>query len=131
VWLGYRYFGPDIAVIAGLGAVVGHCFPVWLKFRGGKGVATACGVVGALTPLTLVIVLALFIAIAALTRYVSLASILAAAAAGPVAFWLGQFQPGQLYLALALLIVVKHAGNIRRLLAGEEAKLGRGAAGPS
>jgi glycerol-3-phosphate acyltransferase PlsY len=131
VWLGYRYFGPDIAVIAGLGAVVGHCFPVWLKFRGGKGVATACGVVGALTPLTLVIVLARFIAIAALTRYVSLASILAAAAAGPVAFWLGHFQPGQLYLALALLILIKHAGNIRLLLAGEEAKLGGGGAAGS
>jgi acyl phosphate:glycerol-3-phosphate acyltransferase len=130
VWLGYRFFGPDIAVVAGLGAVVGHCFPVWLKFRGGKGVATACGVVATLTPLVAVIVLALFIAIAWLTRYVSLASILAAAAAGPVAFWLGHFQPGQLYLALALLIVIKHAGNIRRLLRGEESKLG-GASRPT
>jgi acyl phosphate:glycerol-3-phosphate acyltransferase len=125
VWAGYRFFGPDIAVVAGLGAVVGHCFPVWLKFRGGKGVATACGVVAALTPAALLIVLALFVLIVVLTRYVSLASILAAAAAGPVAFWLGAYQPGQLYLALAALIIVKHAGNIRRLLKGEEAKLGR------
>jgi glycerol-3-phosphate acyltransferase PlsY len=124
VWLGYRYLGPDVAVIAGLGAVIGHCFPVWLRFRGGKGVATACGVVAALTPLVVPIVLALFVAVVLLTRYVSLASILAAAATGPVAFWLGAFQPGQLYLALALLIVLKHAGNIRRLLKGEEAKLG-------
>jgi glycerol-3-phosphate acyltransferase PlsY len=130
VWLGHRFFGPDIAVVAGLGAVVGHCFPVWLGFRGGKGVATACGVVATLTPLVAAIVLALFIAIAWLTRYVSLASILAAAAAGPFAFWLGHFQPGQLYLALALLIVLKHAGNIGRLLKGEEAKLG-GASGPN
>jgi acyl phosphate:glycerol-3-phosphate acyltransferase len=126
VWLGYRWFGPDIAVVAGLGAVLGHCFPLWLKFRGGKGVATACGVVAALTPLVALIVLALFVVITWLTRYVSLASVLAALAAGPVAFWLGAFQPGQLYLALALLILLKHAGNIRRLLTGREAKLGAG-----
>ncbi len=130
VWAGYRYLGPDVAVIAGLGAVVGHCFPVWLKFQGGKGVATACGVVAALTPWVLLIVLALFVAVVLLTRYVSLASILAAAATGPVAFWLGAFQPGELYLALAVLIVLKHAGNIRRLLKGEEAKLG-GASPPT
>jgi len=124
VWLGYRYFGPDMAVVAGLGAVVGHCFPVWLGFRGGKGVATAAGVMAALTPLVALIVVALFVAIVLVTRYVSLASILAAVAAGPVAFWLGHFQAGELYLALALLIVLKHAGNIRRLLTGQETKLG-------
>jgi acyl phosphate:glycerol-3-phosphate acyltransferase len=124
VWLGYRYFGPDLAVIAGLGAVVGHCFPVWLGFRGGKGVATAAGVMAALTPLVALIVVALFVVLVLLTRYVSLASILAAVAAGPVAFWLGHFQAGELYLALALLIVLKHAGNIRRLLTGTESRLG-------
>jgi glycerol-3-phosphate acyltransferase PlsY len=124
VWLGYRYFGPDIAVVAGLGAVIGHCFPLWLKFQGGKGVATAAGLVVALTPLVALLVVALFVILVLLTRYVSLASILAAAAAGPIAFGLGAFQPGQLYLALALLIALKHAGNIRRLLTGQEAKLG-------
>jgi glycerol-3-phosphate acyltransferase PlsY len=124
VWLAYRYFGPDMAVVAGLGAVLGHCFPVWLKFRGGKGVATAAGVVLTLTPLAGLIALALFVLIAVLTRYVSLASILATIAAAPVAFWLGHFQAGELYLALALLIVLKHAPNIRRLLAGTELKVG-------
>jgi acyl phosphate:glycerol-3-phosphate acyltransferase len=124
VWLGYRYFGPDIAVVAGLGAVIGHCFPLWLKFQGGKGVATAAGVVAALTPLVALLVVALFVGIVLLTRYVSLASILAAAAAGPVAFGLGAFQPGQLYLALALLIALQHAGNIRRLFTGTESRLG-------
>jgi glycerol-3-phosphate acyltransferase PlsY len=124
VWLGYRYFGPDIAMVAGLGAVIGHCFPLWLKFQGGKGVATAAGVVAALTPLVALLVVALFVGIVLLTRYVSLASVLAAAAAGPVAFGLGAFQPGQLYLALALLIALKHAGNIRRLFTGTESRLG-------
>jgi len=123
VWLAYRYFGPDMAVVAGLGAVVGHCFPVWLKFQGGKGVATAAGVVLTLTPLAGLIALALFVVIALLTRYVSLASILATVAAAPVAMWLGHVQPGQLYLALALLIVLKHAPNIRRLVTGQESKL--------
>jgi glycerol-3-phosphate acyltransferase PlsY len=124
VWLAYRYFGPDMAVAAGLGAVLGHCFPLWLGFRGGKGVATAAGVMAALTPLVALIVVASFVLIVLLTRYVSLASILAAVAAGLVAFWLGHFQAGELYLALALLIVLKHAGNIRRLLAGTESRLG-------
>jgi glycerol-3-phosphate acyltransferase PlsY len=113
-----------MAVAAGLGAVVGHCFPLWLGFRGGKGVATAAGVMAALTPLVALIVVASFVVIVLLTRYVSLASILAAVAAGLVAFWLGHFQAGELYLALALLIVLKHAGNIRRLLAGTESRLG-------
>jgi glycerol-3-phosphate acyltransferase PlsY len=124
VWLAYRYFGPDMAVVAGLGAVIGHCFPVWLKFHGGKGVATAAGVVLTLTPLVGLIVLVLFVLIAVLSRYVSLASILGAIASGPVAMWLGHFQAGQLYLALAVLIVLKHAPNIRRLLTGTELRFG-------
>jgi glycerol-3-phosphate acyltransferase PlsY len=131
VWLAYRYFGPDMAVVAGLGAVVGHCFPVWLKFQGGKGVATAAGVVLTLTPLGGLIVLGLFVVTALLTRYVSLASILATIVAGPVAFWLGHVQAGQLYLALALLIVLKHAPNIRRLLSGTELKFGAKPSGPA
>ena len=129
VWLAWRWFGPDMAVIAGLGAVVGHCFPVWLKFHGGKGVATAAGVVLALTPLTGLIMLALFILIVLLSRYVSLASVLGAAAAGPVAFWLGHVQAAELYLALAALIIIKHTANIRRLLSGTELKFGAGSSG--
>jgi glycerol-3-phosphate acyltransferase PlsY len=124
VWLAYRYFGPDMAVVAGFGAVLGHCFPVWLKFRGGKGVATAAGVVLTLTPLVGLLAIAVFIVIALVTRYVSLASILGTVAAVPLAFWLGHVQAGELYLALALLIVLKHAPNVRRLLSGTELKFG-------
>jgi glycerol-3-phosphate acyltransferase PlsY len=129
VWLAARHFGPDMAVIAGLGTVVGHCFPVWLGFRGGKGVATAAGVVLTLTPLVGLLALLVFVAVAALTRYVSLASILATLAAGPLAIWWGDVQAGQLYLALAVIIVLKHAGNIRRLMSGSESKLHLGDSG--
>ena len=128
VWLAYRYLGPDMAVVAGFGAVLGHCFPVWLQFRGGKGVATAAGVVLTLTPLVGLLAIALFILIALVTRYVSLASILGTVAAVPLAFWLGHFQAGELYVALALLIIAKHAPNIRRLLTGTELKFGSGSA---
>ncbi len=124
VWLGYRYFGPDMAVVAGLGAVLAHCFPVWLKFRGGKGVATAAGVVLTLTPLVALPALAVFVLIVAVTRYVSLASMLAAIVAAPAAYFLGHVQAAELYVLLALIIVLKHAGNIRRLIRGEEAKFG-------
>ncbi len=124
VALAYQWFGPDMAVVAGLGAVLGHCFPVWLKFQGGKGVATAAGVVLTLTPLAGLAALAVFALAVALTRYVSLGSILAACAAAPAAYGLGQVQAAELYVALALIIIAKHHGNIRRLLAGREAKLG-------
>lgn len=123
VWLA-GHLGPDMAVVAGLGAVLGHCFPVWLKFRGGKGVATALGVVLVLTPLVALIAVVLFVAITALTRYVSLGSMLGVAAACALAYALGHAQAAGLYLVLGLLIIAKHAGNIHRLCAGTEGKLG-------
>ena len=123
-WLAFRYLGPDIAVVAGLGAVVGHCFPVWLRFRGGKGVATGAGVVLALTPLAGLIVLALFGVVVGLTRYVSLGSILAAAAAAPLALLFGQVQAAEMYVVLGVIIIAKHHANIRRLMAGSENKVG-------
>jgi glycerol-3-phosphate acyltransferase PlsY len=125
-WLAYRYLGPDMAVVVALGTVVGHCFPIWLRFRGGKGVATAAGVLLALTPLVALLVVALFVLIVLLTRYVSLGSILAALAAVPAAYFLGHVQAAELYVALAALILIKHAGNIRRLITGSENKLSFG-----
>jgi glycerol-3-phosphate acyltransferase PlsY len=122
-WLAYRYLGPDMAVVAGLGAVLGHCFPVWLKFRGGKGVATAGGVVLALTPIVAAIAIGIFVLVVLATRYVSLASMLGAIAAAPGAYLLGYVQAAELYLLLALIIVLKHAGNILRLARGTESRL--------
>ena len=130
VWLAGNYFGPDMAIVAGLGAVLGHCFPVWLGFRGGKGVATAAGVVIALTPLAALFAFIVFVIIVILTRYVSLGSCLAAAGAAPIAYLLGQVQAAEFYVLLAAIIVVKHHANIRRLFAGNESKVRLGQSEP-
>src|ERR671918_3139333 len=86
VWLAGRY-GPDMAVVAGLAAVLGHCFPVWLKFQGGKGVATALGVMAVLTPLVALLAVLVFVVLTAITRYVSLGSMLGAVAACGLAWY--------------------------------------------
>ncbi|TVQ36252.1 MAG: glycerol-3-phosphate 1-O-acyltransferase [Geminicoccaceae bacterium] len=122
--LAFAWFGPDMAKVTALATVVGHCYPVYLRFQGGKGVATAAGVLFALTPVIALVALAAFAVVVALSRYVSLGSLTAAAAA-PLAAWsLGYNQYQELLALIALLIVVKHAGNIRRLLKGTENKLG-------
>lgn len=123
VWFAGAFFGPDMAVVAGLGAVLGHCFPVWLKFNGGKGIATAAGVVLTLTPLVGLLALALFIALVYLTRYVSLGSVVAAVLTAPLAYIFGHVQASELYLLLGLISIVKHHTNIRRLFAGTESKV--------
>ncbi len=119
--------GYDVAALAGFIAVIGHIFPVWLGFRGGKGVATALGVLIALLPFTALTVGAIFVVAFALTRYVSLASIVAAVAYAV----LGIFFDGRhrlivdlVYIAIPLLVILKHSGNIGRLRAGTEPKFG-------
>ena len=115
--------------IAALSAVVGHIFTVWLKFKGGKGVATGLGVFLALSPKAVLVVLAVFLLIVAATRYVSLGSV-AAAAIFPFSFWF--FENGKGFsaasftctCAVALLIIVRHKENIQRLASGTENKLG-------
>jgi glycerol-3-phosphate acyltransferase PlsY len=103
-------------------------FPVWLGFKGGKGVATGLGVFLALAPKVVLIVLALFLLVLALTRYVSLGSLLASAAV-PVALWWLEgdtFHASALAMcaAVALLIIIRHHQNIARLLAGTESRFG-------
>jgi len=116
-----------LAAIAALFAVVGHMFPVWLKFRGGKGVATSVGVFLALAPKTLLVALALFVALVAVFRYVSLGSIMVAAAFPLIAYALHNYHSSPAVLAamcaIAVLIIIKHRENIRRLLAGTESRL--------
>jgi acyl phosphate:glycerol-3-phosphate acyltransferase len=113
-----------LAAIAAVFAVLGHMFPVWLKFRGGKGVATSVGVFVALAPKTLLLALALFVALVAVFRYVSLGSIVAAAAFPLIAYALRDYHSSLAILAamcaIAVLVIFKHRENIRRLLAGTE-----------
>lgn len=117
-------YGADVTVSAAAGAFFGHLFPVWLRFRGGKGVATFLGIVLALNPLVGMAVCATWLAVAAVFR-ISSAAALAAAALSPVYFWWpGQDQLMQLSLLLAVVIWLKHYDNIRRLIAGEEPRIG-------
>jgi len=115
-----------VAGAAALCAVLGHIFPVWLKFRGGKGVATGLGSFLLLAPKTILVMLGIFLAVVAAFRYVSLGSIIAVAALPFVAWALHDYQATPLMLALmavaSLLIVAKHHDNIRRLLAGTESR---------
>ncbi|MGE3142907.1 MAG: glycerol-3-phosphate 1-O-acyltransferase PlsY [Hyphomonadaceae bacterium] len=118
-------WGETAGLIAGAAAFVGHCFPVWLGFKGGKGVATFFGVLFAgLWPIGL-LAGATWLAVAGLFRYSSLAA-LSAAAIAPLAAWIGGFDGASILFcaALALLIFLRHHANIRRLLAGDEPRIG-------
>jgi acyl phosphate:glycerol-3-phosphate acyltransferase len=124
--VGLAWLGPPGAVLAGAGAIVGHCFPVWLGFRGGKGVATAAGVVLGLTPALFPVILAAFVAVVWATRWVSLGSIAAACLAPVAALLLGHGWAAALYLLVAALVVYKHRANIERLLKGTESRVSFG-----
>ncbi len=115
--------GQDMAVLAGGGAMLGHCFPVWLRFKGGKGVATALGIllaiawpVGAVACLTWLIVAFVF-------RYSSLAALVAIAVSPVAAWFLADAQRAGLAVLIAVLVWIRHHENIRRLLAGTESKI--------
>ena len=121
-----KLWGPDMALVAAFGAVVGHLFPVWLGFKGGKGVATTLGALLALSPLLGAASCLAWLLVAAVFRYSSLAALVAVAAAPVVAwFLLADLQMVQLTGALALLVWLRHHENIRRLLTGQEPKIGR------
>ena len=116
----------NLMSVAALFAVLGHMFPVWLRFKGGKGVATALGVFGLLFPKAVLVCLAIFIVVVAVSRYVSLGSIVAAAGFPVAVYFLGYRDgvPLALLSVTALLVIVKHHQNIGRLLAGTESRLG-------
>ncbi len=119
---------PRYAAAAGLTAVLGHVFPLFSGFRGGKGVATAVGAFLALAPLATVICLAVFLLIVAVSRYVSLGSVVAIVLLPPAAGLLSHAPRAVVVAAAAtaLVVVFKHVDNLKRLARGEERKLGRG-----
>ncbi|MBP1601311.1 MAG: acyl-phosphate glycerol 3-phosphate acyltransferase [Acidobacteria bacterium] len=124
-----RWMGGDPAwqAIAALAAILGHVFTVWLRFKGGKGVATGCGAYLAICPAAVVTTLVVFVVTVAVTRYISLASILATGAFPLWAYLYGEPASVLLWGALgASVIILKHHQNIRRLFAGTESKFACG-----
>jgi acyl phosphate:glycerol-3-phosphate acyltransferase len=118
-------WGPNTAIIAGLGAFVGHLFPVWLGFKGGKGVATFLGVLLAVWWKGALLFAVIWLAVAFLSRYSSLASLLASIAT-PVALYLaGWRQEAEVFLVMTILLYVMHRANIGRLIGGTEGKIGQ------
>ena len=111
-------------MVAGLGAVIGHVFPVWLRFKGGKGVATYIGVLIAVAWPLAAVYAVIWAAVAGLTRYSSLAGLAAGAFMPPLLLYTMGGKPALLFLVLTVLIFVTHRANIARLLAGNERKIG-------
>jgi glycerol-3-phosphate acyltransferase PlsY len=124
VLIARQLFGTDMALIAGLGAFLGHLFPVWLGFKGGKGVATFLGIMFALYWLAGAMVALTWLGAAAIWRISSLSALIAAALAPLYLFMLGDRDYVLLALVLAVIIFVMHRENIRRLLEGNEPRIG-------
>jgi glycerol-3-phosphate acyltransferase PlsY len=117
----------DLAVVAAVAAILGHVFPIWLGFRGGKGVASALGVFLALSPAAAGCTFAIFLIVVLLTRYVSLASIVGSAFFPLFGLYFAPVRTPMViagFLFIPLLIIVKHRENVRRLLSGTENRFG-------
>jgi acyl phosphate:glycerol-3-phosphate acyltransferase len=128
VWLGAMVAIPQAAEVGGLaagaGAVLGHNFPIWLKFQGGKGVATTLGMMLGSVPIIGAMACVTWIAMAIIFRYSSIAALIALAVAPLFAVLLGMTNPALMFLALAVLGWVRHWANIGRLLKGDEPQIG-------
>lgn len=125
VLLARTFAGEDAAQMAGFAAIIGHCFPVWLRFKGGKGVATYFGLMIALSPVVGLGAGVIWIVAAALGRYSSLAALMAAGWAPMIVVFMTD---GRLFLLtsiLAVLVYTRHGANIKRLRAGQEPKIGK------
>jgi acyl phosphate:glycerol-3-phosphate acyltransferase len=129
VLLALHFAGRDAAIAAAVGAFLGHVFPVWLSFRGGKGVATYLGILlGLAWPAALVFAV-VWIAVAALSRYSSLAALAASVAAPAFLWWRGDPAVALTFSLLSLLLWILHRANITRLIARTEGKIGGRSAG--
>jgi len=124
VMLAKTFASPDAVQVAGLMAFLGHCFPVWLKFKGGKGVATYLGILLGMAPVLFIVAAVLWLVVAAVSRQSSLAALVAAGWIPIVASITGFFSMFWLGVALALLIYARHWRNILRLREGTEPRIG-------
>ena len=123
VWLAQRFWGFELHAAAGV--LIGHLYPLWLRFRGGKGVATFLGILIPLLPIAALVYAVVWLALLLLVRISSVAGILASVSAPVTAAVVGDGARLPLLGGLALLVVWQHRDNIRRLLAGEEPRVGR------
>jgi glycerol-3-phosphate acyltransferase PlsY len=120
-----HFAGPDAAITAGIGAFVGHLFPIWLKFKGGKGVATYIGVLlGLFWPAALAFC-AIWIAVALIFRYSSLAALVASAIIPLMLFWSQHQTLAAVFALLSAVLWIMHRANIKRLMDGTEGKIGK------
>ena len=119
------FLGRDAALCAALGAFLGHLFPVWLRFKGGKGVATYIGLLLGLAWPAALFFGAIWLAVAALTRYSSLAALIASVLTPVFLWWWGARLETELFALLTFLLWIMHRGNIARLAGGRESKIGR------
>ena len=117
-------WGPDLAIVAGFGAFLGHLFPVWLGFKGGKGVATYLGVLIGLAWIGALVFAVVWLAVAFATRFSSLAALVAAIVTPIALYFLGHQDAALLFAVLSVIVFVKHRANIGRLLAGTETRIG-------
>jgi glycerol-3-phosphate acyltransferase PlsY len=117
-------FGAEPAMAAGFGAFIGHLYPIWLKFKGGKGIATYIGVLFGLVPSAILIFAVVWLSVAFIFRYSSLAAICAAIVMPVALYLLGYPNFALLFSLISAIAIAKHHANIRRLLSGTESKIG-------
>jgi glycerol-3-phosphate acyltransferase PlsY len=120
-----QFGGPNAAIAAGIGAFLGHLFPVWLKFKGGKGVATYIGILLGLFWPAAVAFCAIWIAVALIFRYSSLAALVASALVPPLLLWSHHTALAAVFAVLSVLLWIMHRANIARLIAGSEGRIGK------
>ncbi|KQS74117.1 glycerol-3-phosphate acyltransferase [Rhizobium sp. Leaf384] len=123
--VGAYLLGPDAGIAAGFGAFLGHLFPVWLGFKGGKGIATYIGVLLGLAPVVVLVFAACWLIVAKVTRYSSLSALVATVVVPIVLLVAGYGRIGLLFVALSLITWLKHRANIERLIAGTESRIGQ------